>query len=140
MPNEDDYNNINPITYEGDFYQEEEDDGEFDVVMGGLEDLEDDAQVRGEAVVNIKDIDMLSKLHLDDSESDDEPPPFEGQPYYSHDIDSDYESDDPRWGSLCVLWIATMLIYVFMCLFILLIANMLIYVFMCLFLLLMVHY
>jgi hypothetical protein len=90
MPNEDDYNNINPITYEGDFIQEEEDGGDFDVLMGGLEDLEDDAQIRGEAVVNIKDIDMLSKLHLDKSDSDDhEPPPFEGLPYFSRDSDSD---------------------------------------------------
>jgi hypothetical protein len=102
MPNEDDYNNINPITYEGDFYQEQEDDGDFDILMGGLEDLENDAQNRGEAVVNIKDIDMLSKLHLD-ADDDDEPPPFEGLPYYSRDSDSDdetpqlnYESDDSR--------------------------------------------
>jgi hypothetical protein len=52
--------------------------------------------------VNIKDIDMLSKLHLD-VDNDDEPPPFEGLPYYSRDSDSDdetpqlnYESDDSR--------------------------------------------
>ena len=62
--------------------------------MGGLEDLEDDAQIRGEPVVNIKDIDTLSKLHLD--EDDDEPGPFEGLPYFSRDSDSDYESDDSR--------------------------------------------
>ena len=93
MPNEDDYNNINPITYEGDFCQEEEDGGDFDVLRVGLEDLEDDAQIRGEPVVNIKDIDMLSKLHLDESDSDDdEPQPYEGMPYYSRDTDSD--SDD----------------------------------------------
>ena len=96
LPNEDDYNNINPITYEGDFYQEEEDGGEFDV-DALEEDLEGVAQVCGEAVKDIKDLDMLSKLHLHDIESDDdEPPPFEGQPYYSHDSDSDYESDEPR--------------------------------------------
>jgi hypothetical protein len=104
MPNEDDYNKINPITYEGDFYQEQEDDRDFDILMGGLDDLEGDAQNGGEAVVNIKDVDMLSKLHLDDDD-DDEPPPFEGLPYYSRDSDSDsddespqvnYESDDSR--------------------------------------------
>ena len=95
IPSEDDYNNINPITYEGTFYQEQEDFRDFDLLTGGLEELENDAQNRGEAVVDIKNIDMLSKLHLDDDD-DDEPPPFEGQPYYSRDSDSDYESDDPR--------------------------------------------
>jgi hypothetical protein len=104
MPNEDDYNNIDPITYEGDFYQEEEDGVDFDILVGGLEDLENDAQNRGETVVNIKDIDMLSKLHDDDTDED-EPPPCDGLPYFSRDSDSDsedetrqlsYESDDSR--------------------------------------------
>jgi hypothetical protein len=93
MPNEDDYNNINPITYEGDFYQEQEDGVDFDILMGGLEDLENNEQNRGEAVVNVKDIDMLSKLHLSDDDVD-EPAPVEGLPYYSHDSDSD--NDDSR--------------------------------------------
>jgi hypothetical protein len=93
MPNEDDYNNINPITYEGDFYQEQEDGVDFDILMGGLEDLENNEQNRGEAVVNVKDIDMLSKLHLNDDDVD-EPAPVEGLPYYSHDSDSD--NDDSR--------------------------------------------
>ena len=89
MPNEDDYININPITYEGDFYQEEEDGGEFDVDVLE-EDLEDDAQVPGETMKDIKDLDMLSKLHLDESDSDDvEPAPFEGLPYYSRDSDGE---------------------------------------------------
>jgi hypothetical protein len=91
MPNEDDYNNINPITYEGDFYQEEEDGGDFDVEMVDLEELEDDAKIQGDTVVNIKDIEMLSKFLEEGDSDDDEPPPFEGQPYYSHDTDSDNE-------------------------------------------------
>ena len=104
IPNEDDYNNINPITYEGTFYQEQEDFGDFDLQAGGLEELENEAQNCGAAVVNIKDIDMLSKLHLNDDD-DDEPPPCEGLPYYSRDSDTDsdnetpilnYESDDSR--------------------------------------------
>jgi hypothetical protein len=45
------------------------------------------------AVVNVKDIDMLSKLHLNDDDVD-EPAPVEGLPYYSHDSDSD--NDDSR--------------------------------------------
>jgi hypothetical protein len=91
MPNEDDYNNINPVTYEGDFYQEEEDGEDFDVEMVDLEELEDDAQIHGEKVLNIKDIQMLSKFHDEGDNGDDEPPPVEGQPYYSHDTDSDSE-------------------------------------------------
>jgi hypothetical protein len=91
MPNEDDYNNINPITYVGDFYQEEEDGGDFDVEMVDLEELEDDAQIQGDTVVNIKEIEMLSKFLDEGDNDDDDPPPFEGQPYYSHDTDSDNE-------------------------------------------------
>ena len=94
MPNADDYNNINPITYEGDFYQEEEDGGDFDVLMGGLDEVDDsERHGRGEAVVNVKDIDMLSKLHLDSESDEDEPPPFDGIPYYSRDSDSDHDDD-----------------------------------------------
>jgi hypothetical protein len=104
MPSEEDYNNINPQTYEGTFYQEQEDFGDFDILTGGLEDLESEAQHLGEAVVDIKDLDMLSKLHLDGPE-DDEPPQCDDLPYYSRDTDSDtdnetpipnYESDDSR--------------------------------------------
>ena len=97
LPNDDDYNAINPMTYEGDFYQEQEDGGEFDILMDGLEALEDAAPNEGEVVVNLKDIDMLSKLHLDD-DADDEPLPFEGLPHYERDSDDEtpphYESDD----------------------------------------------
>ena len=93
MPNEDDYNNINPITYEGDFYQEEEGGGDFDVQMVDLEEPVDDAHILGEAVVNLKDIHMLDQFHCDSDFGDDEPPPFEGQPFNDHDTDrnSEYE-------------------------------------------------
>ena len=117
MPSEDDYNNIDPVTYEGTFYQEQEDFGDFALQAYGPENLENDAHTRGETVVNIKDIDMLSKLHADDG-NDDEPPPCDEPPsYYSRDSDTDsdndnpilnYESDDSRWGSfmsLCLVFI-----------------------------------
>ena len=104
MPNADDYNNIDPVTYEGIFYQEEVDFGDFDLQPGGLENLENDAQTRGESVDNLKDIDMLEKFHAG-KVNDDEPPPCqEPATYYSRDSDSDsenenqanYESDDSR--------------------------------------------
>ena len=93
MPSDDDYNNIDPVTYEGIFYQEEENLGDFDLQMGGLEDLENDAQTRGEAVVDLKDIDMLTKFHADNGNDDDEPPPCD-EPYYSRDSDSDSDNEN----------------------------------------------
>ena len=103
MPSADDYNNIDPVTYEGIFYQEQENFGDFDLQMGGLEDLENDAQIRGETVVNIKDIDMLTKLHADNGNNAEPPPCDEPPSYYSRDSDSEnenpmlnYESDNSR--------------------------------------------
>ena len=101
MPSDDDYNNINPKTYEGIFYQEQEDFGDFGI--RSHEDQENDAPTGGEVVSNIKDIDMLNKLQ-EENDSDDEPSPCEEPPtYYTRDsdVDSDdenhrtnYESDD----------------------------------------------
>ena len=94
MPSADDYNNIDPKTYEGIFYQEQEDFGDFALQPGGLEDLENDAHTRGEAVVDLKEIDMLSKLHAA-NENDEEPPTCEEPPtYYSRDSDSDSENEN----------------------------------------------
>ena len=104
MPNADDYNNIDPVTYEGIFYQEQEGFGDFDLQTGGLEDLENDAQSHGELVQDLKDIDMLEKFHAG-KVNDNEPPLCDEPPtYYSRDSDSDsenenqanYESDDSR--------------------------------------------
>src|SRR3954467_3148508 len=61
MPCDEDYNNINPQTYEGIFYQEQENFGDFG--LEGLEDLENDADTRGEIVTDLNDIDMLTKAH-----------------------------------------------------------------------------
>ena len=73
-PNEDDYYNINPMTYEGVFYQEQPDDDD-DVVrnndarpLGDDDDVDpnnDDAQNDGETIVNENDIFMLEKLNQD---------------------------------------------------------------------------
>jgi hypothetical protein len=94
MPSADDYNNIDPKTYEGIFYQEQEDFGDFALQTGGLEDLENDAHTRGESVVDLKDINMLSKLQADNA-ADDEPPPCDEPPtYYTRDSDSDSENEN----------------------------------------------
>src|SRR3954467_13119412 len=98
MLSEDDYNNINPQTYEGIFYQEQENFGDFG--LEGLEDLENDADTRGEILTDLNDIDMLTKTHENEepqSDDDDEPPPCEDpDALYARDTDSDEEpqSDD----------------------------------------------
>jgi len=91
MPCDEDYNNINPQTYEGIFYQEQENFGDFG--LEGLEDLENDADTRGEIVTDLNDIDMLTKAHENEepqSDDDDEPPPCEDpDALYARDSDSD---------------------------------------------------
>ena len=100
IPSADDYNNIDPVTYEGIFYQEQEDFRHFDLQPGGLADLGNDAETRGESVVNLKDIDMLEKLHAE-NDNDDEPPPVDEPPtYYSKDSDSDSDSDSENENPL----------------------------------------
>ena len=94
MPSDDDYNNIDPVTYEGIFYQEEENFGHFEIQIG-LEDLENDAQIHGETVVNLKDIDMLTKFHADNGNNAEPPPCDEPPSYYSRDSDSDSENENP---------------------------------------------
>ncbi|KAK1628376.1 hypothetical protein QYE76_002691 [Lolium multiflorum] len=95
IPSEDDYNNIDPVTYEGIFYQEEEDFGHFELECVLEEDLrnENDAEPRGESAVDLKDIDMLEKLQVED-DSDDEPAPiYQAPTYYSKDSDSDSDKE-----------------------------------------------
>lgn len=94
IPSEDDYNNINPVTYEGIFYQEQEDFGHFDLEPVDLEDLGNDVETRGESVVNLHDISMLEKLHTE-NDNDDEPTPFDENPdFYSKDSDSENENEN----------------------------------------------
>lgn len=95
-PSEDDYDNINPQTYEGIFYQEQDTFGDFDIESGVHEDLTLDEQTRGENITNVKDVAMLQKLQVDDDDSDDEPPPYDEHPPYSRDTDSDSDDEDPR--------------------------------------------
>ena len=102
-PNEDDYYNINPMTYEGVFYQEQPDDDDDDDVVRnddarplGDDDVDpnvDDARNDGETIVNENDILMLEKLN-EDADNEEEPPP----PSDNKDdmIDSEDETDRER--------------------------------------------
>ena len=95
MPSDDDYNNIDPVTYEGTFYQEEQDhfgDLEIDI---GLQDLPNYAENRGETVVNLKDIAMLTKFHSNNGNIAEPPPCNNPDPNeYIHDTNSDSEAEN----------------------------------------------
>ena len=94
IPSEDDYNNIDPVTYEGIFYQEEQDFGDFEVEPVVEEELGNDAETRGESVVDLRDIDMLQKLY-EQKDKDEEPPPVDETPtYYPRDSDSESEKEN----------------------------------------------
>ena len=101
-PNEDDYYNINPMTYEGVFYQEQPDDDDDDVVRNddarplGDDDVDpnvDDARNDGETIVNENDILMLEKLNEDADDEEEPPPPSDNE---DDMIDSDDETDRER--------------------------------------------
>ncbi|KAK1651012.1 hypothetical protein QYE76_068817 [Lolium multiflorum] len=95
IPSEDDYNNIDPVTYEGIFYQEEQDFGEYILEPFVQEDLGNDAETRGESVVDLKDISMLEKL-LEANDNYDEPPPVDPSTLYSQDSDSDSDPEKEK--------------------------------------------
>ncbi|KAK1685562.1 hypothetical protein QYE76_046410 [Lolium multiflorum] len=95
VPYEDDYNNIDPVTYEGIFYQEEQDFGEYISEPFVEEDLGNDAETRGESVVDLNDISMLEKL-LEANDNYDEPPPIDPSTLYSKDSDSDSEPEKEK--------------------------------------------
>jgi hypothetical protein len=104
MPFDDDYNNIDHVIYGGIFYQELENFEDFEIQIG-LEDLENDAQIPDETVVNLKDIEMLTKFHAENGINDEPPSCDNDEPQYSRDTNSDndnekpmlnYESDDSR--------------------------------------------
>ena len=109
-PNEDHYYNINPMTYEGVFYQEQpdDDDDDDDVVRNddarplGDDDVDpndDEARNDGETIVNENDILMLEKLN-EDADDEEEPPPLSDNKDDMRDSDAEtdrgisYNSDD----------------------------------------------
>ncbi|KAK1663394.1 hypothetical protein QYE76_051553 [Lolium multiflorum] len=94
IPSDDDYNNIDPVTYEGIFYQEEEQFGDLQIDIG-LQDLHNDVQMRGETVVDPKDIAMLTKRHANKDNIVETQPEPNADPEYSHDTDSDSEAENP---------------------------------------------
>ncbi|KAK1691774.1 hypothetical protein QYE76_008471 [Lolium multiflorum] len=94
IPSEDDYNNIDPVTYEGIFYQEEEQFGALQIDIG-LQDLHNDVQMRGETVVDLKDIAMLTKRHANKDNIVETQPEPNADHEYSYDTDFDSEAENP---------------------------------------------
>ena len=94
MVSEDDYNNIDQVTYEGIFYQEEEHFADLEIDMC-LQDLHNDTQMRGETVLDPKDIAMLTKRHANKDNIAETPPGNKVDPEYSRDTDSDCEAENP---------------------------------------------
>ena len=99
VPNNEDYN-IDPNTYAGEFFQEDGLDGTFQIdlteAMGMELDNErinnDDA---GDEVHNVKDLELLERLRLDNDSDDDSVPPMEIDGDYIDTRDSDDETYDP---------------------------------------------
>jgi hypothetical protein len=97
LPNNEDYN-LDLNTYDGEFFQEEGLEGTFvidlteaikmDVDVGRVVDEDD-----GDEVENVKDLELLERLHLD-NDNDDNIAPSDSDEYMNM-ADSDDESYDP---------------------------------------------
>ena len=96
VPNNQDYN-IDPSTYDGEFFQEDGLEGgskidlteaqgmEVDNESGADEDAKDEVQ-------NMKDLELLQRLHLGNDNDDDIPPSEDG-----HDYTDMRDSDDDTY-------------------------------------------
>ena len=99
VPNNEDYN-IDPNTYAGELFQEDGLDVTFQIdfteAMGMEQDNEridnDDAE---DEVHNVKDLELLERLCLDNDSDDDSVPPMEIDGDYIDTRDSDDETYDP---------------------------------------------
>lgn len=97
VPNNEDYN-IDPNTYDGEFFQEDGLQGHFEIDLTGAIGMEvdDDETVddedAGDEVHNAKDLELLERLQLG---LDDDIPPLEHGPDYLDMRDSDDETYDP---------------------------------------------
>ena len=78
IPNNEDYN-IDPNTYNGEFFQEDGLEGYFEIDLTGVIEMEvhDDEMVdedAGEEVRNAKDLELLERLQLGNDNGDEIPP------------------------------------------------------------------
>ena len=94
VPNNQDYN-IDPNTYDGELFQEDGLEGSFEIDLTEAQGMEVDNKSganedAGDEVQNVKDLELLQRLHL----SNDIPPSEHGDDYIGM-CDSDDETYDP---------------------------------------------
>jgi hypothetical protein len=97
VPNDEDYN-FNPHTYGGEFFQDEGLQGTFEidlteVIRMELDNERVDDEDAGDEVQNVKELQMLERLHLGNDDGDNIPPSDSVD--YLDNQDSDYETYDP---------------------------------------------
>ena len=98
VPNNQDYN-IDPNTYDGEFFQEDGLKGSFEIDLTEAQGMEADNESGAnedarDQVQNVKDLELLQWLHLRIDGDDDIPPSEHGDDYIDK-RDSDDETYDP---------------------------------------------
>ena len=96
VPNDEDYN-LDPNTYDGEFFQEEGLEGRFEIDLTETIGMEVDNETvieedAGDEVQNVKDLQMLERLHLDNDNGN---IAHSDSVDYFDMIDSDDETYDP---------------------------------------------
>jgi hypothetical protein len=93
VPNDEDYN-LDPNTYDGEFFQEEGLEGRFEIDLTEADGMEVETVVDEEEedeVQNAKDLQLLQQLHLDNASDD-----IDSSNSVDYDmVDSDDETYDP---------------------------------------------
>jgi hypothetical protein len=97
VPNDKDYN-LDPNTYDGEFFQEEGLEGRFEIDLTEAIEMEVDNERAidedtGDEVQNVKDLQMLERLHLG-NDNDDNIAPSNSVEYFDM-VDSDDQTYDP---------------------------------------------
>ena len=98
VPNDEDYN-LDPNTYDGEFFQEDGLEGSFEIDLIEAQGMEVDNKSGadedvGDEVQNVNDLELLQRLHLS-NDDDDDIPPSEHEDDYIDMCDSDDETYDP---------------------------------------------
>ena len=97
IPNNEDYN-IDPNTYDGEFFQKDGLEGSFEIDLTGATEMEVDNEMvddedSGDEVDNARDLQLLERLQIGDDSND--VSPSEHVPDYLYTHDSDDETYDP---------------------------------------------
>lgn len=99
VPNNEDYN-IDPNTYDGEFFQENGLEGSFEIDLTQAVGMDLDSEMfvdedTGDVVHNAKEVELLERLQLGNDEDDDISPPLEDDHEHLEMYDSDDATVDP---------------------------------------------